>query len=301
MDRFEALSAFVAVADHRSFTAAARALGISPAKATRTVAALEAHLGVSLFHRSTRSVSLSHEGAALLERARGLLSDLRDAEHLVMGGASAPQGELHVTAPVMFGRLHVLPVIARLLAEHGGLSARMMLIDRNVRIVEEGIDVAVRIGELTDSSLMTVRLGKVRQTLVASPDYLERRGTPRSPADLVHHECIGGTGVRYDKAWRFAPNGETRIPYTPRLTVDHVSAKIAAAEAGVGIANVLSYQVAEQLRSGQLVRLLADDMPLPVPVQLLYHSSRAAMPAVRAFIDGMRMEARQGAWESLTG
>jgi DNA-binding transcriptional LysR family regulator len=301
MDRFEALSAFVAVADKRSFSAAARALGQSPAKVTRVIAALEAHLGVTLLHRSTRSVTLSHEGAALLERARGLLSDLHDAEHLVMGGASAPQGEIHITAPVMFGRLHVLPAVARLLAEHGGLSVRMMLVDRNVRIVEEGIDVAVRIGELPDSSLMAVRLGTVRQTIVASPDYLQRRGTPRSTSDLACHDCIGGTGVRFEKAWRFGKAKEIRIPITPRLTVDDVAFTIAAAEAGAGIANVLSYQVADKLQSGQLVSLLEDALPPPIPVQLLYHSSRAAMPAVRAFIDSMRDHARRIGLQDRTG
>lgn len=293
MDRFEALSVFVAVADHHSFSGAARMLGQSPAKVTRAIAGLEAHLGVTLFHRSTRSVALSHEGAALLERARGLLSDLREAEHLVMGGASAPQGELRVTAPVMFGRLHVLPVVADLLAEHDGLSARMMLIDRNVRIVEEGLDVAVRIGALSDSSLMTVRLGSVGQSIVASPAYLERRGVPQAVSDLAHHDCIGGSGVRFDNVWRFGREGKVRMEFVPRLTANDVATSIAAAKAGAGIANVLSYQVADELKGGTLVSLLADQMPSPMPVQLLYHASRAAMPSVRAFIEAMRRRAAE--------
>ena len=299
MDRFEALSVFVAVADHHSFSGAARMLGQSPAKVTRAIAGLEAHLGVTLFHRSTRSVALSHEGAALLERARGLLSDLREAEHLVMGGASAPQGELRVTAPVMFGRLHVLPVVADLLAEYDGLSARMMLIDRNVRIVEEGLDVAVRIGALSDSSLMTVRLGSVGQSIVASPAYLERRGVPQAVSDLADHDCIGGSGVRFDNVWRFGSEGKVRMEFVPRLTANDVATSIAAAKAGAGIANVLSYQVAEELKGGTLVSLLADQMPSPMPVQLLYHASRAAMPSVRAFIEAMRRRAAEEAWREI--
>jgi len=297
MDRFKALDAFVSVADHRSFSSAARALGQSPAKITRTIAALEAHLGVTLFHRSTRSVVLSHEGAALLERARGLLSDMRQTEHLMMGGTTAPQGELLITAPVMFGRLHVLPAIAELLAEHSELSARMMLLDRNVRIVEEGIDVAVRIGELVDSSLLRVGLGTVRQMLVASPAYIARSGIPGNIDELPRHDCLGGGGIRYDNVWRFGRDGRTRVEITPRLALNDVASGIAAAEAGCGILNILSYQAADEIRSGRLVSLLEDDMPPPLPVQLLYHSSRAAMPAVRAFINAMRERALQGNWQ----
>jgi DNA-binding transcriptional LysR family regulator len=301
MDRFEALTVFVAVADHSSFSGAARALGQSPAKVTRAIAALEAHLGVTLFHRSTRSVALSHEGAALLERARGLLSDLREAEHLVMGRGAAPQGELHITAPMMFGRLHVLPAVAGLLADHDGLSVRMMLIDRNVRIVEEGIDVAVRIGALPDSSLMTIRLGSVRQSLVASPEYLARHGTPRVVGDLPGHDCIGGSGIRFDNVWRFGRDGKVRLEIAPRLTINDVATAIAAAKAGAGIANVLSYQVADELRCGQLVNLLEDQVPPALPIQLLYHASRASMPGVRAFIEAMRRWSVQEAWREELG
>ncbi len=297
MDRFEALDAFVSVADHKSFSGAARALGQSPAKVTRAIAALETHLGVSLFHRSTRSVALSHEGAALLEKTRGLLSDLREVEHLVMGGAANPKGELLITAPVVFGRLLILPAVADLLKEHSELSARMMLIDRNVRIVEEGIDVAVRIGELADSSLMRVKLGTVRQMLVASPEYIARRGTPQAAGELARHDCLGGSGIRYDNVWRFGPQGKTRVTITPRLALNDVAAGIAAAEAGCGILNVLSYQVADLLRAGRLVSLLETDMPPPLPVQLLYHASRAAMPAVHLFIKTMRQKAAQKSWQ----
>ncbi|MCB4862330.1 LysR family transcriptional regulator [Sphingobium sp. PNB] len=297
MDRFDALSAFVAVADQRGFAAAARKLGMSPPAVTRAVAALERHLGVTLFHRSTRAVSLTDEGAAFLDRARRIMSDLREAEQIVMGGRSAPRGQLYVTAPVMFGRLHVLPAIGALLAAHDGLSARMMLIDRNVRIVEEGIDVAVRIGPLADSALRVMSIGSVRQTIVASPAYLAAHGVPVTPADLAGHRCIVGSGIRIGAAWRFGGKAESTVEVAPRLTVNTIDGTIAAAEAGVGVANVLSYQAAEAVAAGRLVRLLEDHAPPPVPVSLLYDVGRAAMPAVRLFLEAMRERARQGAWD----
>lgn len=296
MDRFETLTAFVAVADRRGFAAAARALATSPPAITRAVAALERHLGVTLFHRSTRAVSLTDEGAAFLDRARRILADLREAEQIVMGGRSTPRGQLYVTAPVMFGRLHVLPAINALLAQHDGLTARMMLLDRNVRIVEEGIDVAVRIGALADSALRVVTIGSVQQTIVASPAYLVAHGVPALPADLTGHRCIAGSGVRVAAAWPFGAKGEQLVEIAPRLTVNTIDATIAAAEAGLGLANVLSYQSAEPIAAGRLVRVLADYAPPPIPVSLLYDAGRAAMPAVRAFIGEMRERARERAW-----
>lgn len=296
MDRFEALSAFVAVADRRGFTAAARALDSSPPAMTRAVAALERHLGVTLFHRSTRAVSLTEEGSAFLDRARRILLDLREAEQVVTGGRSVPRGQLHVTAPVVFGRLHVLPAIVELLARHEGLSARMMLLDRNVRIVEEGIDVAVRIGPLVDSALRAVAIGSVRQAIVASPTYLARHGIPSAPVELVGHACIVGSGARVGSAWRFGPEGDRIVEIVPRLAIDTIDAAIAAAEAGLGLANVLSYQSTDAIAAGRLVEVLAEHAPPPVPVSLVHDAARAAMPAVRAFIDAMRARAHHGAW-----
>ena len=297
MDRFEGLSAFVAVAERRSFAAAARALDVPPAAVSRAVAALELHLGVTLFRRSTRAVSLTDEGAAFLDRARRILADLREAEQIVMGGRTVPRGQLYVTAPVMFGRLHVMPVIEALLAEYDGLTARMMLIDRNVRIIEEGIDVAVRIGALADSALRAVTIGSVQQTIVASPAYCARHGVPAVPTDLKAHRCIVGSGVRLGNTWPFGAKGETIVEVVPRLTVNTIDATIAAAEAGIGVANVLSYQSAESIASGRLLRLLADHAPPSMPVSALYDAGRAAVPAVRAFIDAMRERARQGLWD----
>lgn len=296
MDRFEALTAFVAVADQRGFASAARALGMVPSAITRAVAALERRLGVTLFHRSTRAVSLTDDGAAFLERARQILAELREAEQIAMGGRSAPRGQLFVTAPVMLGRLHVLPVISALLEAHEGLSVRMLLLDRNVRLVEEGIDVAVRIGTLADSALRAVTIGSVRQTIVASPDYLASCGIPATPADLSRHRCMTGSGPRTGNIWLFGNSGDTQVQLAPRLIVNTVDATIAAAEAGLGLANLLSYQSAAAIEAGRLVPVLEEHAPAPMPVSLLYDAGRAAMPAVRAFIDSMREHSQSGAW-----
>jgi DNA-binding transcriptional LysR family regulator len=295
MDRFIALDTFVAVADRGGFAPAARHLAMSPPAVTRTIAALERHLGVSLFRRTTRSVALTDEGAALLNRAREILAQLREAEHEAMGGQSTPRGELHVTAPVVFGRLHVLPVVADMLATHEHLSVRLMLLDRNIRLVEEGIDVAVRIGELRDSSLSSIPVGTVRQVLVASPDYCGRRGRPLEPGELAAHDLVAGENVRTGAHWRFGPHA-TGVPVTPRITVTSVDAQIAAAEAGLGIANVLSYQAAEGLAANRLCRVLDEHAPPPVPVNLLFDASRARLPSVRLLFDGMRRRANTGAW-----
>ncbi|TVV74712.1 LysR family transcriptional regulator [Sphingomonas solaris] len=296
MDRFESLSVFVAVAEQRGFAAAARALNLSPPAVTRAVAALERHLGVTLFHRSTRAVSMTDDGAVLLDRARRILAELREAEQIAMGSRSVPRGLLYVTAPVMFGRLHVLPVINTLLASHAGLSARMMLLDRNVRIVEEGVDVAVRIGALADSSLRSVTISSVRQTIVASPAYLAEHGVPRDPADLAGHRCIMGSGVRAGSGWPFGPRAEKAAGLVPRLSINGIDAILAATEAGGGLANVLSYHSAAQIASGRLVEVLADHAPPAMPVSLLYDPGRATMPAVRVFIDAMRERGRRGGW-----
>jgi DNA-binding transcriptional LysR family regulator len=210
-----------------------------------------------------------------------------------MGGRSIPRGQLYVTAPVMFGRLHVLPEVKALLTEHDGLTARLMLIDRNVRIIEEGIDVAVRIGALRDSALRTVAIGSVEQTIVASPAYLAARGVPSAPGDLRHHRCIAGD-VRSGGGWAFG--GRTTVEVGPRLTVNTVDAEIDAAEAGLGLANLLSYQAADAIAAGRLVRVLADHAPPPIPVSLLYEAARSSIPSVRLFIEAMRDRARRRAW-----
>ena len=291
MDRLLTLEMFVAVASEGGFAAAARKLGSSPPAVTRGIAALEARLGTSLFHRSTRAVALTDAGVAFLEQARRILADLAGAERELRGAEAEPRGQLHLTAPVMFGRLHVLPVVGDLMAQHRELMVRMMLIDRNVRIVEEGIDVAVRIGPLADSTLKAVRIGWVRQMLVASPAYLARRGAPASVADLAEHDLIGAMGPRATTEWQLAST-RWRLDPRPRLVMNTVDGLLAAAEAGQGIANLLSYQVAEALDEGRLISLLADEQPPALPVHLLFEPSRAGLPAVRLFIAAMTQRTR---------
>jgi len=291
MDRLLTLEMFVAVASEGGFAAAARKLGSSPPAVTRGIAALEARLGTSLFHRSTRAVALTDAGTVFLEQARRILADLAGAEREIRGAEVEPRGQLHLTAPVMFGRLHVLPVVGALMAEHRELSARMMLIDRNVRIVEEGIDVAVRIGPLADSGLKAVRVGRVRQMLVASPAYVARRGAPAAVADLAGHDLIGTMGPRWMNEWQFA-SGRWRLTAPPRLVVNTVDGVLAAAEAGLGIANLLSYQLAEAVDAGRLISLLTDEQPPTLPVHLLFEPARARLPAVRLFVEAMKARMR---------
>lgn len=291
MDRLLTIEMFVAVAGEGGFAAAARKLGSSPPAVTRGIAALEARLGTTLFHRSTRAVALTDAGSAFLGEARRILADLAGAERDVRGAQAEPSGQLYLTAPAMFGRLHVLPVVEALLADHDGLMVRMMLIDRNVRIVEEGIDVAVRIGALADSTLKAVRIGTVRQMLVASPAYLARRGAPDTVAALAKHALIAMDGPRAGTEWQFA-DGRWRLDGRPRLIVNTVDSALAAAEAGVGIANLLSYQAMEAVDAGRLISLLPGAQPPPLAVQLLFEASRSGLPSVRLFVAAMKVRLR---------
>lgn len=285
MDRLQTLEMFVAVADRGGFAAAAKALNVSPPTVTRAISELEGRLGVSLFHRSTRAVALTDDGASFLPNARQILAGIQDAERRVSGAQSEPRGQFYVTAPVMFGRLHVLPVIAAMLERYEQLDIRLMLIDRNVRIVEEGIDVAARIGPLADSSLLAVPIGFVRQKLVASPAYLDRHGHPDKTSDLTHHQIIGTTGARAISKWLL---DEKPVKTKPRLLVNTVDSAIASAEAGLGIANLLSYQVDEPIRQGKLIELLKPAAPTLLPISLLFDSGRRSLPATRIFIDAMK-------------
>ena len=282
MDRLLTLEMFVAVANEGGFAAAARKLGSSPPAVTRGIAALEARLGTVLFHRSTRAVALTDAGAAFLEQARRILADLVGAEREIRGAEAEPRGQLHLTAPVMFGRLHVLPVVGALMAQHRELAVRMMLIDRNVRIVEEGIDVAVRIGELPESSLIARRVGETRRVICASPAYLKRAGVPKTPSDLTQHRCIGFTGLAPTSEWSFASE---RVALRPALTTNQVDVAIDACLRGTGCSQFLCYQVKALLDARKLVRLLPDLEPPALPIQLAYPHARLLSSNVRAFVD----------------
>ena len=292
MDRLDMLRTFVAVADHRSFAEAARRLRVSATAASRAVAALEQSLGRTLLRRTTRSVRLTDEGALYLDRCRLALAELDDAALILRGDGAAPGGTLTVAAPVAFGRLHVLPIVTGLLRDYPSLNVELTLIDRVVRLVDEGIDVAVRIGDLSDSSLHALKLTEVQRMLVASPDYLATHGTPANIASLHAHSLISFVELDRSQEWRFGPNGKQAIRIAPRLTVNTADAAIAAATAGAGIARVLSYQAVPALAAGTLTTVLDDVAPVPIPVHLVYQANRRAAVNVRAFVDAARTHFR---------
>jgi DNA-binding transcriptional LysR family regulator len=288
MDRLEMLRTFVAVADNESFAEAARRLRVSPTAASRAVAALEQSLGRPLLRRTTRSVRLTEEGAVYLEHCRAALTELDDAALTLRGDGATPGGTLVIAAPVAFGRIHILPIVADLIRAYPTLRTELTLIDRIVRLVDEGVDVAVRIGDLSDSSLQALKVAEVRRVLVASPDYLASRGTPANVPALHDHSLISFTEIDRAHEWRFGPTGKTAIRIEPRLTVNTADAAIAAAAAGVGIARVLSYQAIDAIATGQLVTVLDALSPPPIPVHLLCQANRRASVNVRAFIDAAR-------------
>jgi len=284
MDRLDELQVLVAILDTGSMAAAARKLGRSPAAVTRVLGALEVRAGARLLERSTRRLTPTEAGLRLAEQARRLLSDYEAA--LLPEGAGAPRGLLRIAAPNVFGRRHVAPVVTRFLAAHPNVQVELMLSDRNVDLIEEGIDAAVRIGPLANQSIVARRLGEVGRVTVASPGYLARRGVPGVPADLAGHELIMSTSVRSVAEWRYRAGArEHVVRYSPRLRVNDVEAVLAAACDGFGIARALSYQIEPLLRSGALRRLLEDYEPEPLPVQLVMPSSRLMPPRLRAFVD----------------
>ena len=281
MDHLDSIRVFVAVAQCGSFAGAARRLRMSPSVATRAVAQLEERLAVTLFHRTTRSVRLTDAGAAHLERCIRVIADLDEAERALRGGAAEPRGEMVIAAPIVFGRLHVLPIVTALLRRHAALSVRLVLSDRNAHLAEEGIDVAIRIGELADSSLVARKLGVVRHVVVASPEYLARRPPLERPADLAAHDIVVFEGLGSVSEWQFQ-TGAVRIQ--PRLSVTTAEAAIDAAASGVGITRAFSYQVGDALQAGRLVELLTAFGPPDAPVSALFQAGRSATASVAAFL-----------------
>ncbi len=297
MDRLDAMRSFLAIAERGSFAEAARRLRISPAAATRAVAALEAELGLTLLHRTTRSVRLTDRGALYAERCRAILAEIEDAERLVRGEDASPRGLLSVTAPVMFGRLHVMPVAELLAAAHPALALRLVFVDRVVHLAEEGFDIAVRIGHLPDSALVAVPVAQVRRVLVASPDYLAKHGEPSTPAELKRHRTVGFDGIGSTDDWRFGPDGRTGVTVSPRLSVNSADAAIDAAVRGAGIARALSYQVEEAVRENRLRRILTGFEGRPLPVSLVHPPNRRGAPNVVAFMQAARGYLAGRRWE----
>ncbi|HLY56016.1 MAG TPA: LysR family transcriptional regulator [Stellaceae bacterium] len=286
MDRLDAMRIFVTVARLESFVEAARQLRLSPSVVTRAIAQLEDRLGLVLLNRTTRSVRLTEQGEIYRESCRQILDDVEDAERRVRGEAAAPRGELTISAPIVFGRLHVLPIITRLLREERALAVRLSLSDRNVHLVEEGVDVAVRIGEPADSALVGVRLGEVSRIVVAAPAYLRTRGVPDRPTALAGHDIIRFDGAAATNEWRFSDGYSARVE--PRLTVSSADAAILAAEAGLGITQTLSYQARASVTAGRLVPILQGFALPPVAVNALYPAKRIASANVAAFVKAAR-------------
>ncbi|MCU0687761.1 MAG: LysR family transcriptional regulator [Polyangiaceae bacterium] len=277
---------FVAVADLAGFAAAARRLGLSPSAVTRLVAALEDQLGTRLLQRTTRSVALTDAGARYLARARRILADVAEAEAAAQAERTVPTGRFVVTAPNVFGRLHVAPLVCAFLQKYPAVVGELTLSDRMANLVDDGIDAAVRIGVLDDSSLVTRPVGTTRRVVVASPAYLRRRRRPRKPGDLAGHDVIQFTAITPAAEWRFASDGpDGRVPIEPRFVTNSADAAIGHAERGGGLAMVLSYQAAESVRAGRLETVLDAFEPPPLPIQIVYPSTRLLSAKVRAFVE----------------
>ncbi|WP_138441306.1 LysR family transcriptional regulator [Marinobacter alexandrii] len=286
MDRIHQMQVLVAVAEERGFSSAARRLGLSGPAITRAVASLEEDLNVQLFKRTTRQVRITEAGARYLEDVKRILSDITEAEETISGTTAAPRGHLVVTAPTMFGRLHVMPGIATFLKKFPEMTVDALFLDRIVDMLEEGVDVGVRIGRLPDSSIRARKVGEVRTVLVASPDYLKARGTPRSPQDLAKHALIAARTGNFSPAWGFsAENREISLKVKPKLTATSHDAVIEAAANGLGITRALSYQVAPAVAEGRLMIVLGEWEQAPIPVHIIHREDRSAPVKVRAFID----------------
>lgn len=286
MDRLDELAVFIAVVEAGGLAAAARRLRRSPPVITRVLASLEARLGVRLVERTTRRVAATEAGRALALRARAVLTQYGEAvEQVGLAGATV-SGTLRVSAPVVFGRRHATPMVADFLARHPGVRVELLLSDRNLDLLEDELDCAIRIGPLADSALVVRRVGAVTRQLVASPGYLAARGTPTTPSALAAHELIAATGRGLVPEWQFHERGRIRrLRPAAKLLVNDVEASLCAARAGYGIASALSYQVADDLAAGRLVRLLPGFEPPPLPVHLVLPSARLMPLRLRRFLD----------------
>jgi DNA-binding transcriptional LysR family regulator len=294
-DRLDIIAIFAAVAEQGSFAEAARRLGRTPAAVTRAVATLEGQLKTRLLNRTTRAVSLTDDGARYLEVCHRLLGAYQDLQALDIGSEAPPHGTLHVTAPALFGRLHVLPVITSFLARHPQVDVRAAFLDRVVSLIEEGFDVGVRLGNLPDSSLRAITVGHVHMAVYGSPDYLARHGTPEAPDDLARHAIISCSGMtNVPEHWPFeSGRGIDGVTVKPRLVVNTADAAAEAAASGHGLTYLVSYQVEALVTSGRLREVLANHIAPSFPVQIVHPAGRFVPTRVRHFIDHATTELRR--------
>jgi len=286
MDRLDAMTVLLAVADAGSISAASRKLRVPLATISRKVSELETHLKARLLMRSNRRVKLTEAGQAFVAASRRILQDVGEAERAASGEYKVPKGELVLSAPIALGRLYLLPVVTDFLREYPSIDVRMMLADRRLNLVEDHIDVGLRVGKLEDSSLKAKKVGTVRRVVCASPEYLERRGVPRTPEDLKNHDCITFENTLSSQTWTF-PVGKTEkdFPVHSRLVVSTAEAAVEAAIAGIGLTRMLDYQIAVQRRAGTLKLVLESFRSPPKPVHLIFEGSRHLPLKTRTFID----------------
>lgn len=286
MDRLRAMSIFVAVAQAGSFSAAARSLGVSAPAVTRAIAELEAYLGVQLLTRTTRIVRTTEAGMRYLEDAKRVIAEADEADEAVSGITAEPRGRLGITAPALFGRMFVTPIVVQYLQRYPDVNVTTLFVDRIVNLIEEGLDAGLRIGHLPDSSMKAIRVGLVRTVVCAAPAYLAAHGVPGTPDALHAHTIISTSGISSVPEWRFVHQEITKtIRVSPRLTLTTNDAAIEAALSGFGITRLLSYQIAPYLAAGQLDIILSDYEPAPLPIHVIHRETRQAAAKVRTFVD----------------
>ena len=279
------MQVFVRIVEDGSLTAAADSLGMSAPAVVRSLAALEREVGVRLLNRTTRRSSLTDEGREYYERCRRVLIEVEDADASLSARRTEPRGRLRLTAPVTFGRMHVAPVVAAFTAKHPGVEVELLLLDRVVDLVEEGIDAAVRIGALADSSLVALRLGETRRVVCAAPAYLKRAGLPKDPGELIGHRTIQFSGLSAGDDWVFAGRPLRRVSVKPFLRSNQIDVVLNACSQGTGLAQFLCYQVDSLVRAGSLRRILGKFEPAAAPIHLVYPNARLLSSNVRAFVD----------------
>ncbi len=283
MDRWQAMRIFVRVAETGSFAETARQMNMSAPAVTRSVAGLEELIGTRLFVRTTRTVKLTEPGRRYVDDCRRILADILEAEASAAGSYATPTGTLAVTASLLFGQMYVMPIITEYLDTYPGMTGRTLFLDRPVNIVEEGIDVAVRIGHLPDSGFTAVKVGTVRRVICGAPDYFEKHGVPIIPADLKRHRIAASTSAWASPEWKFA--NDLRVTVDPALDCNTNDAAIAAAISGWGLTRVLSYQIGPALIAGDLQIVLADHEEAPLPIHVIYPEGRHAPAKVRSFVE----------------